>query len=95
MPKTAKPRPKPKSPTHEIRLQKWKAKRKEKTDRINEIKRLNQMRTDLKDSKEKDPEKIKKLEEECQTLYETLFSKQIEKGKMKRKLYEANSNANS
>ena len=46
LPKTAKPRPKPKSPTHEIRLKKFKAKRQEKYDRINEIKRLNQMRND-------------------------------------------------
>ena len=87
LPKNAKPRvtPKPKHPTHDERLKKYRA----NLPRNQEIKRWIEMKNDLiklRKAKEKvDPEKIKKLTEECQTLYETLFAVRI-KNRAEKKL---------
>ena len=91
LPKNAKPRviPKPKHPTHDERLKEYRA----NLPRNQEIKRWNEMRNDLiklgKAKEKVDPEKIKKLTEECQTLYETLFAVRIKnRAEKKQKLKE-------
>jgi len=81
--------PKPSSLTHKERLKKWKANR----PRGKQIAKLKQMQSDvkkLKDDTENDnTKKIKKLKEECQKLYETIYAQRIKnRAEKKRKLEE-------